>query len=111
MILLYPDVWIPTSKIATCPDVSSVNAFLYVEKIPISCSERTLRNDLYVLWLRRLAHVSERDLQALSQKGLLGVNVELPFCEHCIMGKSTGVKFGRGKHTTKDILDYIHLDL
>ena len=54
--------------------------------------------------------MSERGLQALSQQGLLGgvKNVELPFCEHCIMGKSTRVKFGKGKHTTKGILDYVH---
>ncbi|KAL4029866.1 hypothetical protein IC575_008094 [Cucumis melo] len=69
--------------------------------------------DVSMLWHKRLAHVSERGLQALSQQGLLGgvKNVELPFCEHCIMGKSTRVKFGKGKHTTKGILDYIHSDL
>ena len=27
------------------------------------------------------------------------------------MGKSTRVKFGKGKHTTKGILDYVHSDL
>ncbi|TYK18682.1 Retrovirus-related Pol polyprotein from transposon TNT 1-94 [Cucumis melo var. makuwa] len=59
--------------------------------------------DMPMLWHKRLAHVSERGLQALSQQGLLGgvKDVELPFCEHCIMGKSTRVKFGKGKHTTK----------
>ncbi|KAL0537750.1 hypothetical protein IC582_026735 [Cucumis melo] len=69
--------------------------------------------DMSMLWHKRLAHVSERGLQALSQQGLLGgvKNVELPFCEHCIMGKSTRVKFGKGKHTTKGILDYVHSDL
>ncbi|TYK10339.1 hypothetical protein E5676_scaffold367G00140 [Cucumis melo var. makuwa] len=69
--------------------------------------------DMSMLWHRRLAHVSERGLQALSQQGLLGGvnNVELPFCEHCIMGKSTRVRFGKGKHTTKGILDYVHSDL
>ncbi|KAA0043826.1 putative gag-pol polyprotein [Cucumis melo var. makuwa] len=69
--------------------------------------------DMSMLWHKRLAHVSERGLQALSQQGLLGgvKNVELPFCEHCIMGKSTRVKFGKGKHITKGILDYVHSDL
>ncbi|KAL0545142.1 hypothetical protein IC582_020288 [Cucumis melo] len=69
--------------------------------------------DMFMLWHKRLAHVSERGLQALSQQGLLGgvKNVELSFCEHCIMGKSTRVKFGKGKHTAKGILDYVHSDL
>ncbi|XP_038896415.1 uncharacterized mitochondrial protein AtMg00300-like [Benincasa hispida] len=69
--------------------------------------------DKSILWHNRLAHVSERGLQALSQQGLLGgvKDIELPFCEHCIMGKSTRVKFGKGKHSTKGILDYIHSDL
>ncbi|KAA0067243.1 retrotransposon protein, putative, Ty1-copia sub-class [Cucumis melo var. makuwa] len=69
--------------------------------------------DMSMLWHKRLAHVSERGLQALFQQGLLGgvKNVELPFCEHCIMEKSTRVKFGKGKHTTKGILDYVHSDL
>ncbi|KAA0067607.1 retrotransposon protein, putative, Ty1-copia subclass [Cucumis melo var. makuwa] len=68
---------------------------------------------MFMLWHNRLAHVSERGLQALSQQGLLeGVkNVELSFCEHCIMGKCTRVQFGKGKHTTKGILDYVHSDL
>ncbi|KAA0066339.1 retrovirus-related Pol polyprotein from transposon TNT 1-94 [Cucumis melo var. makuwa] len=59
--------------------------------------------DLSMLWHKRLAHVSERGLQALSQQGLLGEvkDVELPFCEHCIMGKSTRIKFRKGKYTTK----------
>ncbi|KAA0059169.1 retrotransposon protein, putative, Ty1-copia subclass [Cucumis melo var. makuwa] len=69
--------------------------------------------DMSMLWHKRLAHVSERSLQTLSQQGLLGrvKDVEVPFCEHCIMDKSTGVKFGKGKHTTKGILDYVHSDL
>ncbi|KAL4031342.1 hypothetical protein IC575_009619 [Cucumis melo] len=69
--------------------------------------------DMSMLWHKRLAHVSERGLQALSQQGFLGgvKNVELSFCENCIMGKSTRVTFGKGKHTTKGILDYVHSDL
>ncbi|KAA0066139.1 hypothetical protein E6C27_scaffold21G001400 [Cucumis melo var. makuwa] len=55
--------------------------------------------DMSMLWHKRLAHVSERGLQALSQQGFLGgvKDVEL----RCIIGKSTRVKFGKGKHTTK----------
>ncbi|KAL0552306.1 hypothetical protein IC582_011414 [Cucumis melo] len=71
----------------------------------------TLRHGLYVL---EGTTVSDSAAIASGVK-----NVELPFCEHCIipfcehciMEKSTRVKFGKGKHTTKGILDYVHSDL
>ena len=112
----------------------SENGVLKVSKDSLVKSRGTLRNGLYVLegtavsgsagiasgkvtnmsmlWHKRLAHVSEIGLQALSQQGLLGgvKDVELPFCKHCIMEKSTRVRFGKGKHTTKGILNYVHSD-
>ena len=36
---------------------------------------------------------------------------KLDFCEHCIKGKKTMVKFGPVIHNTEGILDYIHLDV
>lgn len=33
---------------------------------------------------------------------------KLEFCEHCIVGKQTKVKFGNAIHYTKWILDYAH---
>ncbi|TXG63651.1 hypothetical protein EZV62_010645 [Acer yangbiense] len=47
------------------------------------------------------------------KQGLLG-NVKvskLDFCETCVLGKATKVKFDRGKHVTKQTLDYVHFDL
>ncbi|TYK07988.1 hypothetical protein E5676_scaffold265G001240 [Cucumis melo var. makuwa] len=83
--------------------IKSESGVMKVTKGSLVKLRGTLRNGL-------LAHVSERSLQLLSQQGLLGgvKDVELPFYEHCIMEKSTRVKFGRGKHTTKGILDYVH---
>lgn len=65
------------------------------------------------LWHQRLGHISERGLQELEKQGLLcGDKVEgLEFCEHCIYGKQTRVKFNTGIHKTKGKLDYIHSDL
>lgn len=62
------------------------------------------------LWNQRLGHISERGLQELEKQGLLcGDKVEgLEFCEHCIYGKQTRVKFNTGIHKTKGKLDYIH---
>ena len=36
---------------------------------------------------------------------------KLPFCEHCIFGKSTRLKFTRAVHSTIGILNYVHSDL
>ena len=64
-------------------------------------------------WHRRLAHVSERGLLELKKQGLLDGDKlrKLEFCEHCILGKATCLKFSRSIHTTTGILNYIHSDL
>ena len=47
------------------------------------------------------------------KQGLLkGVKTcKLDFCEHCVLGKQTRVKFGIVVHQTKGILDYVHSDV
>lgn len=35
----------------------------------------------------------------------------LDFCEECIKGKATRVKFARALHRTNGILEYVHSDL
>ena len=49
-------------------------------------------------------------MQALIKQSLLkGANTcKLKFCEHCVLGKKTKVKFGTAIHRTKGILDYVH---
>ena len=65
------------------------------------------------LWHRRLRHAGGKSLKTLSDQGLLkGVKTcNLEFCEHCIKGKQTRVKFGTTIHNTKGILDYVHSDV
>ncbi|MDO7987387.1 hypothetical protein OC713_02560 [Sweet potato little leaf phytoplasma] len=65
------------------------------------------------LWHMRLGHVSEKGLMELNKQGLLGKGSigSLELCEHCIYGKTTIVSFGKGKHTSKTILEYVHSDL
>ena len=65
------------------------------------------------LWHRRLGHAGEKALQTLAKQGLLkGANsCKLEFCEHCVLGKQTRVKFGSAIHNTKGILDYVHSDV
>ncbi|KAL6338672.1 hypothetical protein AAG906_021489 [Vitis piasezkii] len=52
-------------------------------------------------------------LQELEKQGVLG-NYKLTnmtFCEHCVFGKTTRVKFAKVVHETQNQLDYIHFDL
>ena len=65
------------------------------------------------LWHMRLGHVGEKALQNLVKQGLLkgAKSGKLDFCEHCVLGKQTRVKFGTAIHSTKGILDYVHTDL
>ena len=58
------------------------------------------------LWHMRLGHAGGKSLKTLSDQGFLkGVKTcNLEFCEHCIQGKQTTVKFGIGIHNTKGIL-------
>ncbi|KAH9671115.1 hypothetical protein KPL70_017228 [Citrus sinensis] len=69
----------------------------------------SLSNGLYVLQ----GHMSERGLRELSKQGVLGKDkIEtLRFCEECVLGKSSKVKFSTRVHNSKGTLDYIHADL
>ncbi|KAM1225757.1 hypothetical protein ACFX13_045186 [Malus domestica] len=65
------------------------------------------------LWHMRLGHAGEKAWQGLVKQGLLkGAKAcKLEFCEHCVLGKQTRVKFGTAIHHTKGILDYVHTDV
>ena len=65
------------------------------------------------LWHMRLGHAGEKSLKLLMDQGLLkGARAcKLDFCEHCIKGKKTRVKFGIVIHNTEGILDYVHSDV
>ncbi|KAE8656194.1 Early-responsive to dehydration stress protein (ERD4) isoform 1 [Hibiscus syriacus] len=55
------------------------------------------------LWHMRLGHVGEKSLKLLIDQGLLkgARDCKLAFCDHCIKGKKTRVKFGTTIHDTK----------
>ena len=65
------------------------------------------------LWHMRLGHAGDKSLKTLSDQGLLKgvIPCKLEFCEHCVKGKQTIVKFGTAIHNTKGILDYVHSDV
>ena len=70
------------------------------------------KSDLFSLWHMRLGHVGEKTLQGLIKQGCLkGAKPgKIEFCEHCVFGKQTKVKFGSTINQTKGILDYVHSD-
>ena len=58
------------------------------------------------LWHMRLGHMSEKGMNILSKRGLLGSpgTSKLKFCE----GKQKKVSFSTATHNTKGILSYVH---
>ncbi|KAH9657209.1 hypothetical protein KPL70_022963 [Citrus sinensis] len=77
----------------------------------VGVSNQNLNKTL--LWHFRLGHMSERGLRELSKQGVLGEDkIEpLEFCEECVLGKSSRVKFSTGAHVSRGTLEYIHADL
>ena len=70
-------------------------------------------NDTTKLWHVRLGHTREKSLQTLMKQRLLkGIKTcKLNFCEHCVVGKKTRVKFGTDNHDIRKILEYVHSDV
>ncbi|GJS19238.1 retrovirus-related pol polyprotein from transposon TNT 1-94 [Tanacetum coccineum] len=71
------------------------------------------KDSLTHVWHKRLGHISEAGLQVLGKYGLfckksLG---KLDFYENCVLGKSHRVSFDVGRHTTQEVIDYVHSDL
>ena len=75
--------------------------------------EKDVDSDSIRLWHMRLGHAGEKALSSLVNQGLLkgAKTCKLDFCEYCVLGKQTRVKFGTAIHNTKDILDYVHSDV
>ncbi|KAG8485911.1 hypothetical protein CXB51_020221 [Gossypium anomalum] len=70
-------------------------------------------DDITKIWHMRLGHMSENGMTELSKRGLLdGQGIcRLNFCEHCVFKKQKRVRFTRGIHNMKGMLEYIHSDL
>ena len=70
-------------------------------------------DDSFNLWYMKLEHTSKKSLQTLARQRLLkgAKTCKLEFCEHCVIGKKTKVKFGTAIHHAKGILDYVHTDV
>ena len=84
---------------SSVPILSALHVISYVDKANV--------------WHLRLGYMSAKGLQEPSKRGLLcGDKVEeLKFCENCIFGKAHRMKFTRGMHKSRAVLDYAHFDL
>ncbi|XP_028123468.1 uncharacterized protein LOC114320589 [Camellia sinensis] len=76
-------------------------------RVDVSTSSEDDASDTSRRWHMRLGHTGEKALQGLVKQGLLkGPKTgKLEFCEHCVLGKQTRIKFGTAIHRTKRILD------
>lgn len=65
------------------------------------------------LWHLRLGHISEKGLTELSKQRLLcgDKTGELKFCDECVLGKCSKVRFKSSTTKSKAVLDYIYSDL
>jgi len=70
-------------------------------------------DDATKLWHLRLGHLNEHKMTELHKRGLLkGVqSCKLDLCDYYVLRKQTRVLFKVAEHTTKGILDYVHIDV
>lgn len=64
-------------------------------------------------WHSRFGHISQKGLERLVKEGYLEESdiKKLEFCESCVFGKAHKQSFKKGKHTSKEVLEYVHSDL
>lgn len=66
------------------------------------------------LWHQRLGHMSEKGMKLLTSKGKIPElkNVEVGFCEPCVLGKQKRVTFAKSGRTPKaERLELVHTDV
>uniref|UniRef100_A0A803NL66 Retrovirus-related Pol polyprotein from transposon TNT 1-94 n=1 Tax=Cannabis sativa TaxID=3483 RepID=A0A803NL66_CANSA len=71
------------------------------------------KNRSTMIWHKRLGHISHGCLKYLRKKGVFGKEqiTDMDLFEQCVLRKSTKIKFGIGKCTSSNKLDYLHLDV
>ncbi|KAH9681147.1 hypothetical protein KPL71_026853 [Citrus sinensis] len=87
--------------------------YVLVGSVPQLGENTNITSDKTKLWHMRLGHMSQKGIKELEKQGLFGHDQisQLEFCEKCVFGKATRLKFNTGKHETKQTLDYIHSDI
>ena len=73
----------------------------------------SINPDATIKWHNRLTHVSVKGLKLLSDKGAFGKDFvfDIPFYDHCVLGKHHRLSFSFNVHRASRALEYIHSDL
>jgi hypothetical protein len=62
-----------------------------------------------------MGHIGEKGLRAMQRKGMVEgfpeCGLEVDFCEHCIYGKQSRVRFPSGATRENGILELVHSDV
>jgi hypothetical protein len=62
-----------------------------------------------------MVHIGEKGLLAMHKKGMVedfpACNLEVDFCENCIYGKKSRVRFPSGATKENEILELVHSDV
>ena len=87
--------------------------YVLVVSVPQPGVNASMSSDKTKLWHMRLGHISQKGMKELQKQGLFGHDhiSQLEFCEKCVFGKATKLKFNTCKHETKQTLDYVHYDI
>ena len=96
-------------KALTTPDTYDLyflQGSLLTGSVAVASSSQVDDDTMTTLWHMRLGHMSERGMSELSRRGLLGSRktCSLQFCEHCVFGKQTRLRFSRSSplHTKSE---------
>jgi hypothetical protein len=68
-----------------------------------------------MLWHERMGYIGEKGIRVMHKKGMvegfLECGLEVEFCEHCIYGKQSRVRFPYGAIRENGILELVHSDV
>ena len=68
-----------------------------------------------MLWNQSLGHIGEKGLRLLHGKGMVEVmpkfSFDFDFCEHCVYGKKSQVRFPSDATREEGILKLVHSDV
>jgi hypothetical protein len=75
----------------------------------------TLSGEKVMLWHQRLGHIIEKGLRLIHGEGMVegmsNFSLDFDFCEHCVYGKNSWVRFPSGAMRAEGILQLVHSDV
>ena len=91
------------------------DGFYYLQETVLNGEAAVARPDINLTkrWHSRVGNMSLKGMHILVKDEYLSEKdvKTLEFCENCVLGKAHKLSFSKGKHTSKEVLEYIHSDL